>query len=307
MTAKKTTSETPWATSEAMYLAVLKLINEPGAELLFSPGLDHISAALNQLQSKLGIVAKSSKVNAGRIQYNYAQLSDVIHSGIQPHLEGTGLSYVQPLGNESIWTMLLHTSGQWICFRTPAVPENAGAKGIGSATSYMRRYSLTGAFGVPQADDDGMAADGHPGLQPRQAQPKKQEVWSGKIKRAKSLSTLRDLERQLKDARQAIISDHGDATWKKLRRSWGSKRDEIVGEMLKHAAPWFADDGPMTVDIPLVSEVIEFLEERFKGEELAEHALGKLGQADNPDGHGLFASLMDEVRFHRAPQNGGES
>jgi hypothetical protein len=56
-------------------------------------------------------------------------------------------------------TMILHSSGEWICCGILALPvSKKDAQGYGSALTYARRYSLSAAVGVAPEDDDGNAA-----------------------------------------------------------------------------------------------------------------------------------------------------
>jgi hypothetical protein len=60
----------------------------------------------------------------------------------------------------SVTTRLVHVSGQWVEFGPLTVPlTKRDAQGVGSATSYGRRYALLAALGiVAEEDDDGNAA-----------------------------------------------------------------------------------------------------------------------------------------------------
>jgi hypothetical protein len=71
-------------------------------------------------------------------------------------------------GYIGLTTRLLHSSGEWVegAFRVPAQDVKTKAEtaqAVGSALTYMRRYSLAAALGITQEDDDGNAAS-----QPRQ-------------------------------------------------------------------------------------------------------------------------------------------
>jgi hypothetical protein len=61
-----------------------------------------------------------------------------------------------------VTTLLSHTSGQWMqsCVSSPI--GKADSQGVGSAITYLRRYSLAAVAGVAQEDDDGNAASGKP-------------------------------------------------------------------------------------------------------------------------------------------------
>ena len=93
----------------------------------------------------------------------YADLHEVISSTF-PHLSKYGLSVTQ--GNEVIsgavcvTTTLLHKSGQWIRSRIKVPMSKVDAQGVGSATTYGRRYGLAAMVGVAQKDDDGNSISG---------------------------------------------------------------------------------------------------------------------------------------------------
>lgn len=64
----------------------------------------------------------------------------------------------------AVTTRLAHSSGQWVEFGPLTVPcLKRDAFGVGSATSYAKRYALSAAVGVvSDVDDDGVAAsNGH--------------------------------------------------------------------------------------------------------------------------------------------------
>ncbi len=59
----------------------------------------------------------------------------------------------------AVVTMFAHTSGQWLEFGPLTVPMGKqDAHGVGSATTYAKRYSLQAAAGIAADDDDGNAA-----------------------------------------------------------------------------------------------------------------------------------------------------
>src|SRR3546814_7896235 len=58
----------------------------------------------------------------------------------------------------SVTTLIAHKSGGYITAVASCVPAKTDAQGIGSATTYLRRYSAAAAAGIAQEDDDGNAA-----------------------------------------------------------------------------------------------------------------------------------------------------
>ncbi len=68
-----------------------------------------------------------------------------------------------------VTTRLTHTSGQWMQFGPLAVPlSKRDAHGVGSATTYAKRYALSAALGIAADEDD----DGNAASQPTDARPR---------------------------------------------------------------------------------------------------------------------------------------
>lgn len=61
-------------------------------------------------------------------------------------------------GKPHMETKLIHSSGQWLTSFWELVPTKPDPQAMGSAISYMRRYSLAAMVGVLTEDDDGNAA-----------------------------------------------------------------------------------------------------------------------------------------------------
>tara|TARA_R100000808_G_C2081995_1_gene105483 strand:+ start:100 stop:594 length:495 start_codon:yes stop_codon:yes gene_type:complete len=121
-----------------------------------SDKINELATALALAQSEMDGAAKKSTnpfFNSG-----YADLHEVISSSF-PYLNKNGLSVVQ--GNEIIpgavcvTTTLVHKSGQWIRSKIKVPMPKIDAQGIGTATTYGRRYGLAAMVGIAQKDDDG--------------------------------------------------------------------------------------------------------------------------------------------------------
>jgi hypothetical protein len=87
----------------------------------------------------------------------YASLAGILDA-IRVPLAENGLSVVQLLGQDSISTMLLHTSGEYIETTAPLLMVKQDAQSYGSASSYQRRYSILALLNLSASDDDGQAA-----------------------------------------------------------------------------------------------------------------------------------------------------
>ena len=108
----------------------------------------------------------------------YVPLENVVEA-IDDVAPKHGLTYSQyPVTTENglvgISTVLLHESGEFIEF-PPATtkPDKNTPQGVGSALTYMRRYSLSAVFGITSdQDDDGNEASGNSNRN-KQTQPQK--------------------------------------------------------------------------------------------------------------------------------------
>ena len=93
-------------------------------ELTMSPQVDAIATALAKAQSIFPVIKKESKVEIrtvkGAREYRYAGLGSVLDA-IRGPLAANGIAYSQPLEETdqgtSLITLLIHSSGQWLCSR----------------------------------------------------------------------------------------------------------------------------------------------------------------------------------------------
>lgn len=127
-----------------------------------SSEIDKIAPALLAAQKEIGNASKDAK--NPHFKNSYASLGSVIEAVKEP-LNKHGISVLQSLGFDSsisagmlLRTRLLHSSGQWIedCAYSPL--SKVDPQGVGSATTYLRRYSLAALLCITQEDDDGEAA-----------------------------------------------------------------------------------------------------------------------------------------------------
>ena len=94
---------------------------------------------------------------------SYLTLTGLI-SAIDKGLEGTGLSYNQIIADNgqtaAVQTIITHEGGGLLITKPFTLrPVKADPQGIGSSTTYARRYQLQALFGIAgEKDDDGNAA-----------------------------------------------------------------------------------------------------------------------------------------------------
>ena len=127
--------------------------------------IDQLATALAKAQGEMD--GATSKSTNPFFNSSYADLHTVIKSAF-PYLSKNGLSISQ--GNEIIpgavcvTTTLIHQSGQWLRSKIKLPMDKVNAQGVGSATTYGRRYGLAAMVGIAQKDDDANSISGKTGL-----------------------------------------------------------------------------------------------------------------------------------------------
>lgn len=124
-----------------------------------SESIKELATALAKAQGELENAGKTS-VNP-HFKSRYADLAEVLNT-VRPVMAKHGLSVTQWPSYDgqlaSVETMLMHVSGEWMASVASAPLSKLDAQGIGSATTYLRRYSLAAICGIAQEDDDANGA-----------------------------------------------------------------------------------------------------------------------------------------------------
>jgi hypothetical protein len=114
-------------------------------------------------------VRKAEAADLGRYTIRYASLN-AVHAECVRACTSFNLAVCQePTVHEGMFavrTTLIHGDGSSIEFDPMCLPMPREAQALGSATTYLRRYSLVSIFGIPVADDDGRAATVSAQVQP---------------------------------------------------------------------------------------------------------------------------------------------
>ena len=129
--------------------------------MLKSEEINELAAAISMAQ---GEIENASKNSANpHFKSKYADLAEVINC-IRPVFSKHGLSVTQFPSYEggvvSVETVIAHKSGQWMSGTISAPVSKQDAQGVGSATTYCRRYSLAAVACLAQEDDDAENAIG---------------------------------------------------------------------------------------------------------------------------------------------------
>lgn len=134
-----------------------------------SDSIKELATALAKAQGEIENASKNSKND--HFKNKYADLAEVLNT-IRPVFAANGLSivqlpsYDQPMAH--VETVLMHSSGEFISSTCSAPVSKADAQGVGSAITYLRRYSLAAIAGIAQEDDDANGANGAGGQQRQQ-------------------------------------------------------------------------------------------------------------------------------------------
>ena len=124
-----------------------------------SESIKELAAAMAAAQLEIENASKNSA--NPHFKSKYADLAEVLNTA-RPVLAKHGLSVAQFPSMEanvvSVETILMHSSGEWISNIASAPLSKPDAQGVGSATTYLRRYSLAALAGIAQEDDDGNSA-----------------------------------------------------------------------------------------------------------------------------------------------------
>lgn len=135
-----------------------------------SESVGKIAAALVAVASEIENPHKTA--TNPHFRSKYADLAEIVNTA-RPVLPKHGVAVVQSPGMEdgllTLDTLLLHTSGEWIRGRASTPIAKLDPQGVGSAITYLRRYSLAAMLGLAQEDDDGEGAVDRNRQQPEEA------------------------------------------------------------------------------------------------------------------------------------------
>jgi hypothetical protein len=124
-----------------------------------SESIQKIAAAL----VKIAAAVENPHKNAQNPHFrsSYADLAEIINTTRHVCAEH-GVALVQSPGMSdglcTVETLMVHESGEWIRGEAASPIQKQDPQGVGSAITYLRRYSLAALLGIAQEDDDGNTA-----------------------------------------------------------------------------------------------------------------------------------------------------
>lgn len=138
-----------------------------------SPTLGELAKALSAAQAELTPAKKDATNPHFRSRYaDLASCWDAVRAPLAKH----GLAISQHAGLEgdvvTLTTLLIHSSGEYIQSTAGVRLAKHDAPSVGSALTYLRRYSLSSVVGLSTEDDDGAAAMASAAHVPAYQEPK---------------------------------------------------------------------------------------------------------------------------------------
>lgn len=128
-----------------------------------SENIKELATALAKAQMKITDAGKDALNTHFKVKYTTLSAAFAACRG---PLAEQGIAIIQGCYNAGsdigVWTMLTHSSGQWMRCYLHMRPFKYDTQGAGSVITYLRRYLLMAMTGVaPDDDDDGEGAVGH--------------------------------------------------------------------------------------------------------------------------------------------------
>jgi hypothetical protein len=125
-----------------------------------SESIKQIAEALVSAQKEIRFAVKDS--TNPHYKSKYANINSVIDA-VKAPLNNNGIALIQSLSPSDdnklhLTTRLIHSSGEWIEDTAVCPIQKQDPQGLGSAISYIRRYSLSAMCAVYADDDDGHSA-----------------------------------------------------------------------------------------------------------------------------------------------------
>lgn len=176
--------------------------------------------AMAKAQTELENASKNAQ--NPHFRSKYADLGEILNT-VRPVLAKNGLSVIQSPSVDgsvaSVETMIIHESGEFISGVISCPLQKQDAQGVGSATTYLRRYALAAFAGVAQEDDDGNTASTKHAQEQTKSKPDEPTPLP--------ICTPEKFEQMCVD----VVNEHGEVEqmgWKSLVQSGQKTADHLI-------------------------------------------------------------------------------
>jgi len=197
-----------------------------------SEEIQDLAVALAKAQGEMENPAKTAE--NPHFRSKYADLPTIINV-VRPVLAKHNLSVIQfpgfSDGVATVETTILHSSGQWISNVSSAPVDKQNAQAVGSAITYLRRYSLAATCNLGQEDDDAESAIGRGSKKPpTQKKPEPRQPTSST---SRSSSNVSDCKAELDNANSRdeidrVYSSFADGAKKALEAYYKNLRSKAA-------------------------------------------------------------------------------
>lgn len=168
----------------------------------------------------------------------YADLAEVASSVIPP-LNDAGIGVLQfpAFDGETvtITTTFLHESGSSVTGVLNLRPSKNDPQGIGSATTYGRRYSLLAMTGTAPEDDDGHAASG-PRQEPQRREPSRPTALVAAEAAILMCDTVEACDKWQADNKAMLDTIDDDNLYNAIAKAWKARRASLVAPKVESHA-----------------------------------------------------------------------
>lgn len=173
----------------------------------------------------------------------YADLAEVVEA-VVPALNKAGIGVMQFPAFDgdivSITTVFIHESGASITATLDLRPSKTDPQGIGSATTYGRRYSLLAMSGMAPEDDDGNAASG-PRQEPRREErrdepPRRSAALVAAEAAILMLDSVEACDQWQRDNKAMLDGIDDDATYNGIVKAWKARRAALAPAKVENRA-----------------------------------------------------------------------
>jgi hypothetical protein len=128
-------------------------------KMQMSEQIGQLAKALSQAQKKFPKIVKDKVVKTNKYTFTYAELEQIIDK-TKDVLAENGLSISQLVGTDTLTTILMHESGEFL-MESAEIPRGQYDQQIGASITYRRRYAQVAILNVSAEDDvDGEDGEG---------------------------------------------------------------------------------------------------------------------------------------------------
>ncbi len=176
-----------------------------------SDSVRELASALSKFQGAMESVSKDG--TNPFFKSKYATL-DAIVSAVKAPLASNGLSFSQfPVEENGLETILMHSSGEWLCASAKMSPKDSSPQAHGSMLTYLRRYALSAVLGIStDLDDDGNEASAPKSTTTRVVSGKTEGAYAKAVMAIEKLTTTGKLEEALARLETSTEFSEGEKT-----------------------------------------------------------------------------------------------